>query len=225
MESMFIWIVSNATVVALGMAALVAFIVATVISVKAAKRVAFKKQVLGRLQALVPELQQLRSQLLSAEFSRKQALDRIVAFFDAVSRWQDRDAELAGIIADLTALNRKGCYDGLLHDLSILRHHFGNAGRCSCGLNRTRWGEIVTEDKVYLGDRWGLFTKTVSFWKGTADAPRDPNGWKGGWHDGEPYLVGKNAFDVVSDQAEEFMVSHIGPMVGLVNNIETATVC
>ncbi len=192
----------------------------TVLVTRAIRARSFRRATLAKLSSVAAELGQLAGQLQSNDFVRKQALDRIVDFFDTVSRWHDRDAELAAIIADLTALNRRNDYDGVLRDLATLRAHLNNAGRSPYGLNRTKPGERVTADSVYLGDIFGLWTKTVAYWKTTASEPKDQ--WRGGMWAGHNGVAGKNCYDVVSTQAADFMAGHIGPIVELAGKVQQA---
>lgn len=48
-----------------------------------------------------------------------------------------------------------------------------NSGRCRYGMNRTREGEKVTLDNVYLGDVFGLFTHTARTWRSSDDTVYD----------------------------------------------------
>ena len=161
-----------------------------------------------RITALLPEFRQLRQTLQRASESRD-PLTEIVHFFDKVSMWHDRG------ISDLTATFEKinyGQYNEVIKKLRTLQAHFINAGREPYGWNRTKHGETVTEDNVYLGNIYGLWTKTVRFWKQRKDEK------KGGWgYSGMDHL---NAYDVVSEQARKFMASHTGPMIAIINDLE-----
>lgn len=165
-----------------------------------------------KLTVVKPELQQLRQTLQRASESRD-PLTEIVQFFDSMSRWHDRG------IGDLTAAFEEvnyGQYDAVLEKLRTLQKHFENAGRCEYGWNRTKCGETVTADKVFLGNIYGLFTHPVPFWKQTKDEKKDQ--WKGTvWED---TLKGMNAYDVVSQQARKFMTSHTCPMIAILNDLE-----
>lgn len=161
-----------------------------------------------KLTALNPELQQLRQALQRASESRD-PLNEIVHFFDTVSKWHDRG--IGDLIAAFEEVNY-GQYDVVLEKLQTLQKHFVNAGRCEYGWNRTKRGETVTADKVFLGNIYGLFTHPVSFWKQRKDEK------KGGWgFSGMEYL---NPYDVVSQQARQFMDSHTGPMIAILNYLQ-----
>lgn len=165
-----------------------------------------------RLTALNTELQQLRQALQRASESRDPLTD-IVHFFDAVSKWHDRG--IGDLIAAFEEVNY-GQYDEVLEKLRTLQEHFTNAGRCEYGWNRTKRGETVTADKVFLGNIYGLFTHPVPFWKQTKDEKKDQ--WNGTvWGD---TLKGMNAYDVVSQQARKFMTSHTGPMIAILDNLQ-----
>ena len=165
-----------------------------------------------KLIVLIPRLRQLRRDLQRASESRDQ-LTEIVHFFDTVSRWHDRG--IGDLIAAFEEVNY-GQYDVVLLELRMLQGHFEDAGRDDYGWNRTKRGETVMADKVFLGNIYGLFTHPIPFWKQMKDDPKDA--WRGTiWGD---ELKGCNSYDVVSEQARKFMASHTGPMVAILNNLE-----
>jgi hypothetical protein len=161
-----------------------------------------------KLTALKSELQQLHQALQRASESRD-PLTEIVRFFDTVSRWHDRG--IGDLIAAFEEVNY-GQYNEVIEKLRTLQKHFANAGRCEHGWNRTKRGETVTADKVFLGDIYGLFTRPVSFWK------HRKNEKKGGW--GFSGMEHLNPYDVVSRQASQFMTSHTGPMIAILNDLQ-----
>lgn len=161
-----------------------------------------------KLTAVMPELQQLKHVLQLASESRH-PLTEILRFFDTVSRWHDRG--IGDLIAAFEEVNY-GQYDEVLEKLRTLQKHFENAGRCEYGWNRTKRGETVTADKVFLGNIYGLFTHPVPFWRQRKDEK------KGGW--GYSGMENLNAYDVVSEQAQKFMVSHAGPMIAILNDLQ-----
>jgi len=153
-----------------------------------------------KLSALKPEIKQLRSTL--QEISKSQdSLTGIVRFFNTVSEWHDRG--INDLIVAFESVNY-GQYDRMLNELRILQEHFESAGRSQFGWNRTKQGETVTENNVFLGNIYGLLTKPVSFWKEKRE---------------EEYAFG---IDIVSKQAKEFMDSHTGPMIIILKNLEIA---
>lgn len=161
-----------------------------------------------KLATVKPEFQQLRRALQRASETRD-PLTEIVHFFDTVSRWHDRGVD--DLIVAFEEANY-GQYGYVLNKLRKLQEHFEYAGRCEDGWNRTKRGETVTADKVFLGNAYGLFTHPVPFWKQKKDEK------KGGW--GFSGMEELNAYDVVSRQAQEFMTSHAGPMIAIINDLE-----
>ncbi|PCI27725.1 hypothetical protein COB55_05205 [Candidatus Wolfebacteria bacterium] len=157
------------------------------------------------LTRLKPEFQKLREELYDA--SKEQPLDGIVTFFDVVSKWADRG------VRDLIGESEKS-QDGLLEDLRAFGKHLQNAGRSSYGWNRTEIGEEVRANQVYLGNIFGLFTKTVMFWKGYKDEKPGRFLQEG--------MRRMNSYNVVSVQARDFMESHIGPMTTILRKLEAA---
>lgn len=158
---------------------------------------------------IMPGLRQLRYDLgLIAESG--DTPDAIVHFFSMVSMWHDRG--LNDVIAEFERVNY-GQFDAVLEKLRALQGYFVNAGRDDCGWNRTKRGEMVTPDKVFLGNIYGLFTQPVSFWRQRKDEP------KGGWGF-SPRMEHLNAYDVVSQQARQFMTSYIGPICEIVDALE-----
>lgn len=163
-----------------------------------------------KLADVMPEFQQLR-QALQCAFKVEDPLTGIVHFFDNVSKWHDRG--IGDLIAAFERVNY-GQYDKVQDELETLQGYFIRAGRDMCGWNRTKPGQTVTDDNIYLGDIFGLRTKTVRFWKQRKDEK------KGGW--GFSNMGHLNAYDVVSLQARGFMDSHTEPMIGIINGLEVA---
>lgn len=168
-----------------------------------------------RLALVMPELRQLRQALQRAsEVSESNALTEIVHFFDIVSRWHDRG--LDDILSAFEEANTNNRYDRVITNLKTLQQCFTSAGRDKYGWNRTKRGEAVTDNNVFLGNIDGLFTHPVSFWK------QQKNEKKGGW--GFPGMGGLNAYDVVSAQARVFMSSHAKTMIKIINNLESINI-
>lgn len=155
-----------------------------------------------RLIAIMTGLLEIRSEFEG--FSYKNPLEEIVTFFNLISPWHDR-GDVEKVISAFEDANY-GQHEQVLEKLRILQTHIVRAGRDPYGMNRTEKGQIVTEDDVWLGNIWGLFTKKVSFWKEGKDA--------------SPYLGDKNAHNIVSHQAEKFMTSHIDPMTEVIDWLE-----
>lgn len=178
------------------------------------KRQKAKEAAMAKLGELKPRLLELKRVFGTISRSSDQ-LTNIVLFFEAMSWWHDRGGVIDLIILFNGANTKKGEYDAVIQTLEIFDTHIRQAGRYESGWNRTKKGETVTDDHVYLGNIYGLFTKTVSFWKKCKDDKKD--GWKGTRY-GEA-LAGMNAYDVVSEQAREFMDSHIVPMIKLIDDL------
>lgn len=134
----------------------------------------------------------------------------IVEFFNVISPVQDSDPVTATLKAFKVA-NWRGKYDSIIVKLEEIHTHIRNAGRDEYGWNRTRKGEMITDERVFLGNIYGLFTKTVAFWKATKD---DEKGEFSGFS-GMEHL---NCYDVVSRQAASFIKSHL-PVVDLIEEV------
>lgn len=163
----------------------------------------------NRFKEVFSELNKLREEL-EAKVETNDPLSEIVHFFDVVSRWHDRGVN--DIIIAFEKVNY-GQYDHILEKLRALQGHFVLAGRNPFGWNRTEKEQDVTEDNVYLGNIYGLFTKTVNFWK------KGKYEKKGGW--GFSGMEHLNAYDVVSGQARSFMLSHTRPMIKIISEISS----
>lgn len=155
-----------------------------------------------KLEKILPELVDLKLYLRQMDLSNP--LDEIVRFFDRVSKWHDREAEIR-YIWNVLKNGDYGQNGELIVAVCDLELHFRHAGREQYGWNRTKPGETVTEDKIYLGGIYGLFTLTVAQWRPKKDEE------KGGW--GFLNMEDLNAYDIVSLQAGEFMEKHRGKMI------------
>lgn len=128
----------------------------------------------------------------------------LVSFFGLVSPWHDRG--LYDLADKLEQVNWRGQHNWTIKQLYQLQFMFRHAGRNMYGMNRTKRGEVVTEDNVYLGGVFGVWTFTVAQFRKGRDEPKNP--WKGGIWDDE-YLKDKNTLDMVSDyQARPFVQEH-----------------
>ncbi len=159
------------------------------------------------LAKIMPELEQLRGALKRAVLG-SDPLNRLVGFFDAVSKWHDRG--LNDVIELFEQVNY-GQYDGVIDRLQILQAHLVAAGRDEYGWNRTKYGETVTADKVFLGNICGLFTHPISFWATRKDEE------KGGWGFASMAKSNLNAHDVVCIQAQDFILSHAPFMIDAID--------
>lgn len=163
-----------------------------------------------KLTEIMPELRELRQALRSA-YRADDALFILVKFFNIISMWHDRGIK---DIIDAFKEVDYGQYGEIIESLETLQKHFVRAGRDKFGYNRTEPNQTVTDENVFLGDRCGLSTKPISFWK------KHKGDKKGGW--GYPGMEHLNAYDVVSDQARNFLNSHVAPMIEIINKLEVA---
>lgn len=116
------------------------------------------------------------AQKMHQELTRipKEGMGAIVGFFQTTSKYHDDFSEVMWVIA---------CQGGTLKDekkdkfLSDLSRFFDNAGRCTYGWNRTKKGEMVTEDNVYINPKIPLDeyfnTRTVRQHLERRNAPRN----------------------------------------------------
>lgn len=137
-------------------------------------------------------------------------MEALVEYFDLASYWEDKDLEKL-----LKLLNfRKNGENAaeLVKDFNDLI----SSSRQPFGWNRTKTGEKVTQDKVYLGNIWGLFTKPVSYWLQVKDAPK--GGW--GWQNSTKKWDELNAYDVIlQDQVRPFLNGHLRTLIQLSDQI------
>jgi hypothetical protein len=86
----------------------------------------------------------------------------IIRLFKVISPIQDK----GGFSQTIGKLQEKnvGDLDQIISALKVLQIHFERAGRCDSGINRTKVGEEITAEKVFLGDIYGIWTKTASYW-------------------------------------------------------------
>lgn len=89
-------------------------------------------------------------------------VEAIIRLFKVISPFQDK----GGFSQTISKLQEKnyGQLDQIISALGVLQLHFKNAGRDEYGINRTKAGEEVTSAKVFLGDVFGIWTKSASYW-------------------------------------------------------------
>lgn len=164
------------------------------------------------LMALINHLPSLRDGLDRVARMNDEPLARLIEFFNVVSPWHDR--EIGGIIAELKETGN-GQYDQVLESLTSLNHHIHACGRREYGWNRTKPGELVTLNTVWLGDIYGLWTKQASFWLSRKDEP------KGGWshYDPNQYFKVRNSYDVIADHVSRFMQDHADSMIEIMTAV------
>lgn len=164
-----------------------------------------KKEIAMLLAKLEPMLESLRNMS-----GRTDGLNLIVDFFNATSFAYDTN-QIPELITRFSGVNKKGRHDKTIESLRSLNEHIKNSGRNMCGLNRTQTGASVSEEDVFLGDVYGLFTHPVAFWKKHKDEK------KGGW--GFSGMEHLNAYDVVEKQALQFVNSHLS-MVSIADTLK-----
>lgn len=156
------------------------------------------------LSQITPSLQALDQQLTEVEQIRD-PIDRLVRFFDTVSQFNDKQQEAPLSVGKvLEAFRKAGKHAETLEALENLQAHFNNSGRAEFGMNRTKPGEPVTADKVYLGNIFGRWTFTASDWrefnaKDTPEAREDKQ--------------------IIEGQAAGFVASHAGPIHKLIKTL------
>ncbi len=95
----------------------------------------------------------------------QESLVALVTFFNLTSPWHDRG--LRDLIERLEQVNWRGQYSSMIEQLGHLHALFEKSGRSKHGWNRTKKGEEVTEENVYLGNTNGIWTfKIADFRKG-----------------------------------------------------------
>lgn len=156
------------------LAALVAGLWGAYILVRDWRRVNKVRNAMSPLLNIMPDLAKLRGDLRYFDNLAHRPL-ALVQFFQAVSKWHDRGME--DVISTLSLFHgwryAAGTgYEKLLPIVHLLNNHFWKAGRDLYGWNRTKPGEEVTPDNVFLGNVYGLFTKPVSFWFAAKDDPK-----------------------------------------------------
>lgn len=108
-----------------------------------------------------------KSRILELEenIKRIQGIDNyvkaIVELFKVISPILDQ----GGFIEEISKLERrsKGKYAKQIEALHSLHYQLYNSGRDIYGMNRTKNGEEVTADKVFLGNCYGIWTITAAF--------------------------------------------------------------
>lgn len=128
----------------------------------------------------------------------------IVDFFEGISMFQDRDL-LAPIQRDFIRAGRSD--SDLAGALFSLHAHVKNAGRNQYGMNRTKPGELVTAENVFLGNYNGYWTKQVSYVLTQRDRKTDDMAY----------------YTAMQRQAREFMDGHLGSMISLIDRILAGT--
>lgn len=149
---------------------------------------------LKKQQAIIQELQQFKAELEQYHWRLTtcltSSLQLLVEFFNSTS--PRSDADLTSSIANTFSLSHSE--RELLKGLAV---HLRQTGRDSYGINRTIYAQPVCAKDVYLGGIYGFHTKNVAEIES---------------HYAENYQF----YDVVNHQATKYMVSHLRPMIYLI---------
>ncbi len=114
------------------------------------------------IENIQPKLQKLEEEIKKID-AMENKVEAIVHLFQVISPIQDAGG-FSQEIFKLKKRNRRGKLSSQIEALGILQVHFCNAGRSEFGINRTIKGEEVTAEKVFLGNVFGLWTKTAAYW-------------------------------------------------------------
>ena len=138
--------------------------------------------------ALMESLDKLKKDLqkLGPIPSGKDVYDYGVRFFNIISFFQDNNAIDIELFKDTTGAAQ------------TLVKHIHNAGRQEYGWVRAQRGEPVTLHNLYLGNVYGLWTKTAAFWK---EQPE------------------KDVQGIIQNQLSGFIKSHREPMIELITKV------
>jgi len=144
-----------------------------------------RKQARLQYESIVGMARELNGKLGKVSVGRSNPLDQIVEFFSLTSSVQDTLQEIT--------LQEDYFTQPEYMQVIAIRRALGDMGRCENGWNRTRKGENVTEDKVFLGNIFGIWTFSVAWFK------REYN------HGGFTAIQ----YGQIQEQARRFMVSHM----------------
>ena len=144
------------------------------------------KKTIERIQ---PQLKALEAEMKVIE-AMDNKVEAIVKLFQVISPIQDAGG-FSQEIFNLKKHNRSGKFNSQIEALGVLQAHFHKAGRSEYGMNRTAKGEEVTTEKVFLGNVFGLWTKTAAYWLGEKsklektfrpDVSKDPENPASNWY-------------------------------------------
>lgn len=114
------------------------------------------------LETMKPKLNELEEELKKID-AMDNKVEAIVRLFQIISPLQDT----GGFSQEIFELKKYNCNDKFntqIKAIEVLQEHFQNAGRSAYGINRTTRGEEITNEKVFLGNLFGLHTKTADYW-------------------------------------------------------------
>ena len=169
------------------------------------------RKVRREYQEFVKKLTEFQEEL--ARIKGLRPLDGIVPFFRATSPWFDNRVEVANIEEILRPVNYDGRWDSAIDWLRLFAKDIRMAGREKYGWNRTDPGQEVTEDNVFLGDVYGLWTFSVRDWQKTENNPPQSNAH---------FKVPVRNYDVISAQAKGFMDYYTESMTRAISMLEEA---
>ena len=108
--------------------------------------------------------------------SETDPLDQLIEFFSITSISHDSIGEL--ILAKNNLHNKRFLFLSFsdvetASSLEEIIVEITKVGREVFGINRTNVGEVVSQDKVFLGNTEGLYTKSISDWRTKNDPIAD----------------------------------------------------
>ena len=174
----------------------------------------FRRNPFDVLWDIIPQLVQLKTELRETE-SMRDRLSAFVLFFDILSRWQDDKSELDQVIKAFSESNFLGKHHNVIERLTALRLRFELAGRGETGTNRSKVGQKVTDEMIFVGNIYGLDMMPVSHWKKQAD---EPKGFLVGT-DWEFRCKDMSEYEVIVCLAENFMRPSIKSVQKLVDEL------
>ncbi len=138
---------------------------------------------------LMTDLEKLKEQLvkLGPIPSGKAVYDYGVKFFNIIANFQDAHA-----------LDKKTLESFKTPEMVDVAKHIQNAGRQEYGWVRAQRGEPVTLHNLYLGNVYGIWTKTAAFFKEYKES---------------------DVQTIIQNQLSSFIKSHREPMIELLNKI------
>ena len=150
------------------------------------------------------ELDSLEKEML--EISKMDnKVEAIIRLFKVISPIQDN----GGFSQTICELQKKnfGQLDQIISALEVLQIHFRRAGRYEYGMNRTKPGEEVTPEKVFLGNVFGFLTKPASYWLENQEECKKEIRSDVSFKDRKDPV---STWDIINDQAKVFVESHTG---------------
>jgi len=133
------------------------------------------------------------------------AYEFAVHFFQIVSDFQDKG-------------NIRNAPTEISKEQTILNTHINNSGRREYGINRTKYGEMVTLDNTYWGEIFQLSTKTGRYWIDNPSAyPEFAERWL---KNPSKYEANPSTCKVIADfQIKPFVQSHLPKMLELCDTL------